>query len=208
MSSLLQIQDWLGTALAGAVLAALGYVLKLFIELYQSYKERQRTKRAKLIELQSLLRATKFAFLIQNKHAATLTNWIETNLQNVPQKTMGYEAVISGAFDNLPVEQKELHSIIRSITTSTLYPTNKLILEWLREDTVFKTTRSNNPQFSDLAASLLALETHLVLWLAKYDAWIPGKPAHALVYMADEREHGFGFPNGVDESVENVLKRY
>ena len=54
MSSLLQIQDWLGTALAGAVLAALGYVLKLFIELYQSYKERQRTKRAKLIELQSI----------------------------------------------------------------------------------------------------------------------------------------------------------
>ena len=208
MNPLLQIPDWLGTALVGAVLAALGYVFKLFIELYQSFQERQRTKRARLIELQSLLRATNVAFTIQKKHAINLTHWIKTNRPEVLQKLTGYEGIIAGAFNHLNPEGKELHSIIRSITVNALYPANKAVLEWLRDDTVFKATKSKDPVFSKLAAELATMDSHLALWMAKYEAWIPLHPEHALVYMADEEDHGLGFPKGIDKLVEGAVNRF
>ena len=36
-----------------------------------------------------------------------------------------------------------------------------------------------------------------MLWHAKYEAWIPNHPEHALVYMADEKHHGLGFPGAI-----------
>jgi len=51
------------------------------------------------------------------------------------------------------------------------------------------------------------LQAHLLLWLAKYEIWIPASPEHALVYLADEKEHGVGFPRGLDELVDATLKR-
>jgi len=49
-----------------------------------------------------------------------------------------------------------------------------------------------------LAVFLAQLEAHLVLWVAKYEAWISDQPEHALVFLADEEKHGVGFPkNGV-----------
>ena len=208
MNTLLQIPDWLGTALVGATLAALGYVGKLFVELFQAFKERERTKRSKLIELQSLLRATKTAFVIQNSHARKLTNSIETNYSGIAEKYTGYEEKISRAFDSLNTEEKELHAIIRSITINTLYPINTSILEWLRSDNFFKATKSKKPEFSKLAAELVKLESHLLLWIAKYKAWIPEHNEHALVYMADENEHGLGFPSGIDERVDDVVNKF
>jgi hypothetical protein len=47
---------------------------------------------------------------------------------------------------------------------------------------------------------------HLRLWHAKYEAWIPGHPRHALVYLADEEQHGIGFPGGLDQVVDEVLR--
>lgn len=203
-----QLPEWLATALLGAALAALGYVLKLFIELYQSAKEKRRIKRSRLIELLSLLRATHVAFLIQNKHAINLTEWIKENHKEISQKGTGYEAIMSGAFNYLKAEKKELHAIIRSITENTLFPTNRDILNWLRNDNVFKATKAKDLTFAKLATELVKLESHLVLWIAKYQAWIPGRPEHALVYMADEDSHGLGFPTGIDMLVEEAVNKY
>ena len=64
------------------------------------------------------------------------------------------------------------------------------------------------PEFSKLAAELVKLESHLLLWIAKYKAWIPEHNEHALVYMADENEHGLGFPSGIDERVDDVVNKF
>jgi hypothetical protein len=51
----------------------------------------------------------------------------------------------------------------------------------------------------------MATENDLLL-VFKYETWIPRNPKHALVYMADEQQHGLGFPDGIDQLVDEVLK--
>lgn len=60
---------------------------------------------------------------------------------------------------------------------------------------------------AELSELLNQLDAHLLLWLAKYEGWIPNRPDHALVYLADEEEHGLGFPNGIEETLAAVLSR-
>jgi hypothetical protein len=43
-----------------------------------------------------------------------------------------------------------------------------------------------------------------VLWRAKYEFWIPDKPERAIVYMADEQQHGVGFPTGIEVLIARV----
>jgi hypothetical protein len=40
--------------------------------------------------------------------------------------------------------------------------------------------------------------------MAKFEYWIPDKPERALVFMADENEHGIGFPLGIDDLVASL----
>jgi hypothetical protein len=35
--------------------------------------------------------------------------------------------------------------------------------------------------------------------------WIPHHPKHALVYLADEKKHGVGFPSGIEVLIKSVL---
>jgi len=187
--------EWLGSALLGATIAALGYVLKLLIELFQSSQDKKRQRRSSLIELRSLLRASRVGFQIQQDHAKTLVDLIQGD-ENV-EELAGYEAKISTAYASLNKEEKELHGLIRSLTINTLRPTNKSILAWLKRDMYFKA------QKNEMANQLAILESHLILWLAKYEAWIPQNPEHALIYMADENKHGVGFPKKIDELIED-----
>ena len=60
-----------------------------------------------------------------------------------------------------------------------------------------------NPGF--FFRGIAELQTHLILWNAKYDIWITDHPERALVYMVDEQAHGIGFPSGIDEAVTNSL---
>jgi hypothetical protein len=85
--------------------------------------------------------------------------------------------------------------------------------DWLRSDDLFRTKVVEIERKNQLAENLSALEIHLLLWQAKYEYWIPDHPEHALVYMADESEHGLGFPkrrrvkkNGVDVEVDGLDK--
>ena len=112
------------------------------------------------------------------------------------EASVGYEAKISTAYASLIKEQKELHGLIRCLTINTLRPTNKSILAWRKRDMYFKA------QTNELANQLSILESHLILWLAKYEAWIPQNPERALIYMADENKHGVGFPKKNDALIE------
>lgn len=205
---LYQIPEWIGTAVIGAVLAALAFIGKSLVEMYKAYKDTQRLRRSKLIELQSLLKATHVAFRIQNDHARTLTGRIVSNYSEISGKFIGYEDKISGMYNYMNDEEKELHAIIRGITVSALFPTNKAILAWLRSDSYFKASKSKKGLYADLAQMLLTLDSHIILWIAKYEAWIPDHPERALVYLADEKKHGLGFPSGIDDVVNEILTRY
>jgi len=158
-----------------------------------------------LAQLSSLLRAAWVAFSIQNDHAKQLESLIRENHRDAPSSGQGYEHLFASVFPNFTPDERELHDIIRTITVNTLRPTNQALLEWVQQDTIFKGQRKGSGE--ELARKLSDLEAHLLLWLAKYEAWIPPNPRHALVYMADEQAHGLGFPNGLDKTVEQALRR-
>lgn len=207
MSELTQIPGWLGAAVIGAVIAALGYVGKTILEWWANVREARNVRRARLIELQSLLRATKVSFVVQNTHANRLTSMIKENHPDFVQLEEGYERIFSKAYDQFMPEERELHGIIRSITVNSLRPANQSLLEWLKNDTYFKAQRQHTKtNLGQLAKQLAALEAHLILWHAKYETWIPNTPEHSLVYLADEEAHGIGFPSGIDNLVQKVLE--
>jgi len=96
-------------------------------------------------------------------------------------------------------EERQLHLLIRTMTVHTFRPLNQSLLEWLRADRYFRAVSPSDRRLGGLALVLAQLEAHLVLWVAKYEAWIPQHPEHALVFLADEERHGVGFPKGRDE---------
>jgi hypothetical protein len=200
-----QGSTWFAPAVLGAVIAALGYVAKLLIESLTDYRNRKRERKSQLVQLRSLLNVTRVSFAIQNEHAARLLALLKQRKSQL-DFSGGFESVFSEEFDTFTAEEKELHSIIRGITIHSLRPANSAIRSWLREDSYFKGQPAGQTLRGSLAAELGNLETHLLLWESKYQVWIPENPKHSLVYLADEKNHGTGFPGNIDSLVEESLK--
>lgn len=205
MDSLTLIPEWLGVAVIGAVIAATGYVGKLIVESWIGIREAQNARRARLIELKSLLNATRVSFAVQNNHANRLLSMIRKTHPELKGMDEGYERAFTRAYSVFTPDEKELHAIIRSITIHSLRPVNHSLSKWLQNDTYFKAQKLSRATLGELAGKLAALEAHLVLWHAKYETWIPDTPEHSLVYLADEEEHGIAFPSGIDEVVNKTL---
>jgi hypothetical protein len=195
-----------GGAVIAAIAAAFGYVTKLIVEGLSDRRAMARSRRASLITLQSLLRASKTSFEIQIEHARNLQRLLETNHPGLSRPGDGYDRSFARCFDHFTPEEKELHNIIRGITMSALKPTNEAVQNWLKSDTYFKGQLEKSGPYRELAAKLADLEAHLLLWIAKYDVWIPSHPEHALVFLADEENHGIGFPSGMDGAVQRALE--
>jgi len=152
------------------------------------------------------MRAGKAAYEVQCDNRDRLAESISKRDPELAGSAEGYERLFTAAFPSMTDGERELHAIIRTITVNTLRPLNESLLKRLREDTYFKArTWGSGPSFL-VARRLADLEAHLLLWHAKYAIWIPDNPAHSLVYLADEEEHGVGFPAGIERDVEQLLK--
>ena len=207
MDSVAHIPEWLGTAVLGAIIAALGYLAKLLLEWLGEVKIRLRTRRARLVEVFSLLRAGRVAFKIQSEHRNRLKESIAKRAPELDASLTGYERLFTAAYPSMTEDEKELHTLVRTITVNTLRPLNESLLKWLREDTYFKARTWGSGLYVQVAQKLADLEAHLLLWHAKYTVWIPENPAHSLIYLADEERHGVGFPSGIENDVQELLKR-
>lgn len=206
MAQLGGIPDWLGAALIGAAIAFIGFVGKSLVAAVDEHRAELRVRRAQLVELHSLLRAGRVTFVIQNGHAQRLTTMLQRKTDPPLEiAEAGYEAIMAAACADMNPAERELHELIRSMTINGLRPTNQAMLEWLKRDVYYKAQRTDHSRLGRLAELLGGLEAHLILWHAKYEAWIPNSPEHALVYLADESRHGVGFPSGLDGEVERLL---
>jgi hypothetical protein len=103
--------------------------------------------------------------------------------------------------------------VIRGYTEHALRPVNVSMSEWLNTDATYRTSLNKQGLDAQLAELLNRLDAHLLLWLAKYEAWMPGRPEHALVYLDDEERQGVGFPrrteqgDGIEETLGRVIDR-
>jgi hypothetical protein len=154
-----------------------------------------------LVQLQSLLRAGFYTYDTQIGHREKLTDMIEQRTsKKLSSGVEGYDQFFADAFESFVASEKELHDIIRAFTIHAMRPLNMSLLQWIRDDAYFKGQSGDTP-LGKLAAALARLEIHLILWLAKYEVWIPEFKAHALVYLVDEKNHGVGFPTGIEELI-------
>lgn len=199
------LPDSFSAAAVGAVVAALAYVGRLLVEAFLRWRQERRARRARLVALQSLLRATRVAFLVQRGHAVRLLDVILESRGSEVDTSRGFERAFAQAWPTFTADERELHGIIRGITVHSLRPANRALSDWLAADAFFKAHERTHRRFGALARLLAELDAHLILWHAKYETWIPDHPAHALVYLADEEGHGVGFPVGIDEEVARVL---
>ena len=152
----------------------------------------------------ALIRAGDAAWAVQRVNRNRLTESIRTR-SSVAGNDEGYDRLFANAFLGMSREEKELHAVIRAITVHTFKPLNDELLEWLATDADFRVHPVDHSPRGRLAKYLADLEAHLILWRAKFTAWIPDHPERALVYLADEQRHGLGFPQGGMKLIEAVL---
>jgi hypothetical protein len=195
------LPQWLRDPLLAAVIAALGYVAKLLIDEVSRWQTRRSERRARLVALQSQLIASKRVFEIQNELVRGLCKEIEAANSDI--RGSSYDEVLVADYPRLDQRQKLVHGLIRAYTINAIRPLNLGMIEWLASDTHFKGQPGTGAP-DDLASNLQTLEAHLLLWRAKYEFWIPDKPERAIVYMADEQQHGVGFPTGIEVLIARV----
>lgn len=196
----------IAVAVLAAAFAALGFVGKLLVDEVRAARDRKRELRAKLVELDSLLRASRAVFNVQNELARRLSSSIlETSGKLDLPSNSTFEDIFGIAYGRFTAEQRELHSLIRSMTEHAMRPLNEGLLAWLAADTHYKAQRRGGGLRAELARDLARLEAHLHLWRAKHAYWIAGNERHALVYLAEEARHGVEFPKTVDSTVDRLL---
>jgi hypothetical protein len=205
MADLTAVPQWVGTAVLGALLAVLGYIAKQLAEWGASLRAAERARRARLAELLALIRAGDVAFWIQGENRDRLVHLLQTRNPSLQPGGQGFDHLLASAYPSMSPDERELHAVIRGITVHTLRPLNDGILAWLKVDTDFRVRPPGQGPREQLARYLTDLEAHLLLWRAKYEAWIPDHPERALVYLADEKRHGIGFPDGGTALVTTLL---
>jgi hypothetical protein len=187
---------WAAPALLAAILAALGFVGKTIADLVLRVREERRNRRSRLVELYALLRAGDAAFAVQRELNKRLAEQLRTRLPRTADLPPGFDRLFAATYAEMTDEERRLHSLIRTMTVHTFRPLNQSLLAWLRDDRYFRAVSPSHRRLGRLVLILAQLEAHLVLWAAKYEAWIPEDPSHALVFLADEERHGVGFPKG------------
>lgn len=116
MQQIVSLPEWLGAALIGAILAALGYVAKLLLDWWGQFRNARAERRARLLELSSLLQASRALFLAQNVQVRQLSAMLRARLPSEKAKLKGFEKTMSTLYPQMTPEEKELHSIICSAT--------------------------------------------------------------------------------------------
>ncbi len=202
MESISNIPSWFGEAVIGAIFAILGYGAKSLIDYSASKKAQIKTKRDSLKKLSCLLHESKTLFDAQNSTARRLLQNISERFSEPLRK--GFEANFYYFYDKLTDDEKDLHKIIRGVTLNSLYRVNSEMKQWLECDLIFKNNSSAISNSCEISEKLKTLETHLNLWLSKFEVWMEDEK-HALVYMNDEKGHGTEFPTGIEMVIDRAI---
>jgi len=187
---------WAAPALLAAFIAALGFIGKTIADLILRFSETARERRSRLIELYTLIRAGDAAFRVQRDLRIRLAEQLRQRLPETARLPPGFDRLFATTYSKMNDEERQLHLLIRTMTVHTFRPLNQSLLEWLRSDRYFRAVPPSHRRLGNLALFLAQLEAHLIIWVAKYEIWIPDHPEHAVVFLADEEKHGVQFPKG------------
>lgn len=215
------MRDEIEVAIMGAIVALVTWTARSLWDWFQDKRRVRAEQVARLLALESLLKASVAIFESQRAQVNKLEAMLKANEQHAELRAEGgFEDLMSRCYPKMSPSERELHGIVRAYTEHSMRKVNQDLSDWCASDKVFKAGLVPLKVRSELAAEIFALEIHLTLWHAKYASWIPGHPEHALVYMEDEKSHGLGFPRarqvrrrgevaqmrGIEKEVEEALQ--
>ncbi len=200
---------WAQKAVLAACIALLGYIGKGIVVWCGQVRRAERKRRSRLVELLAIIRAGDTAWKVQCEKRDELNALIAARVPALVKANPSFDRQFALAFPDMAPAEHELHEVVRAYTVHAFRPLNKALLKWLSIDTEFRVGKSSrDPKHPSLAQYLAELEAHLLLWQAKFTAWIPAHPEHALVYLNDEEKHGTPFPEGGAALVANALSKW
>src|SRR5690242_5894 len=120
VSDLNVVPAWVGGALLGAIVAALGYVGKMLVEGWINWRQVRAARLARLLRLSSLLDASSVAFRMQAEHRNQLAKMLLENHPDYLPQQQGYDRMFADLYEQLSAEEAKLHEIIRSLTIHSL----------------------------------------------------------------------------------------
>lgn len=206
MEALAQVPDWFGEAVLAIVAGVVGFFTKSIWEAIRNRRRKDADRLDALRKLHSLLEDSKAVFASQNYMARRLLSRLKQKHPAEAEKGLGFDETFYRLFDNMDQEERELQSLIRSTTINSMRSLNEELRRWQRTHQEFRTPTKKSERWTNFSEDLQQLELHLSLWSDKYKAAILENERRSLVYMADEKKQGVGFPNRIETSVEMILE--
>ena len=206
MIGLEQIPDWFGEAIFGAMGAVLGFFGKIWWEGFSMKRTRKSETVISLRCLQTLLEDSKSVYQSQNYMARRLLKLLREKYPLEAEKGLGFDETFYCLFERMDVDERELQSLIRSTTMNSMKRLNEELQRWININQAFRVLTQPSETRSNFAKELQQLELHLNQWLDKYNANMSREERRSLVYLADEKKHGKGFPKDILKALEAVLE--
>jgi hypothetical protein len=163
----------------GAILGVLGYLAKSVVDWWKKREREKTALKDTLTRLYGLLQESKSLFVTQNELARRLLKNLYDNHPEEDLGERGFERTFSRLYEKFSPEERDLHSIIRGITTNSLLRVNTDMSAWLKEDLLFKSGSVPVPNAKEVAEYLKRLNRHLNSWHDKYKVWITNDSRHA-----------------------------
>lgn len=198
--------DWLGEAIIGAVFAVLGFFGKVLFDLLRARRVERQSHRTELFKLSGLLEESHSIFKSQNYQARRLRKLLQENHSEDAAGIIGFDELFYRLHDVFNDEERELQSLIRSTTMHSLHRVNEDLRSWLNCNEHFRRRNDANTKLDELADQLRLLNDHLNQWFDKFNTWIPSDERRSLVYLADEKKHGVGFPKKLAPSLKAAIE--
>jgi hypothetical protein len=205
MEILAAIPEWFGSAVITALAGVGGFFGKEAWGALNRRRLRKGERLAALHDLRRLLEDSQSTFSSQNYLARRLMKRLPESHPNEVEAGLGFDETFYRLFENMDDEERELHALIRSTTLNSMWTLNKSLRDWAGTHSEFRSTKGGNPIHAEFAEDLRQLEHHLNQWFDKFDAFLPGDEKRSLVYLADEKAQGTGFPRRIERSVETLI---
>jgi hypothetical protein len=157
--------------------------------------------------LEALLVESKSALNEQVRLRSRLIALIRTNrpgqeLDFEGQDDLFYQLSAAGA---LNAAEKDRFGDVR-LSTMVIRDVDVQLLDWVRAHPIAGLYPVMTPAGERLGKQLDALKNHLNYWLKRYDNAFAHDEHRALVFMADEKHRGPGWPHGLTPAVKAAIR--
>lgn len=199
------IPDYVATAIIAAIFATLGFFARKFYDQIEELWAKRKNTIKKLQQLNVLLDESKSIFDNQDYLVRRLNSLLKNEFGDETTDWKGYDETFFRMYPVMTDEQIELFSLIRGCTMNSMRRVNEELLHWIKDNSVIELSERKLLNSEKFNTQLAQLKKHLNLWFDKYEAVFKLNERRSLIYLADEKEHGIGFPRDLKTTLDSIL---